>query len=133
MNKPEVKKRYYTRLMDIYRRYPVYIPLLNPLIRFTFSTKAATDLHFIKKRYQEKELEILDWYFGHQLFFGFAVFRSGTTFLADFLNQHLPDTIVQHEANVNDYLYYANALQNEAGAYIYIKEYRLKEIYHRIE
>lgn len=132
MNKPEVKKRYYTQMMDTYRRYPVYIPGLNPLIRFTFSKKAENDIRKILELYEGKDVEVNDWFKSHQLFFGFAVFRSGTTFLADFLNTNLANSIVQHEANVNDYLYYARALQNENDAYIYIKEYRLKEIYHRI-
>ena len=132
MKKPQIKKGYYYHLLDIYRQSPVHIPLMNVMMRLALTTKSAHSISYIKHNYQNSEKEISDWYNTHTLFFGFAFFRSGTTFLADFLNKNLLDTIVQHEPNVSDYLYYTKALQSEVVTNNYIEDYRLKEIYHRI-
>jgi hypothetical protein len=117
--------------MDIYRNYPVYIPFLNSCMRFTLSAKARLDVRSVRSKYSRQDSEVNDWFAGHNIFFGLAVVRSGTTFLADFLNKNLADAIVQHEPNINDFLGYSNALQNEADSIVYINDYRLREIYNR--
>jgi len=101
-------------------------------MRLTLSVKSANDMKFIKSKYAQGDAAINDWYNEHTLFFGFAFFRSGTTFLADFLNKNLPDSIVQHEPDLSDYLYYTKAFQNETETFNYIKDYRLAEIYNRV-
>ena len=128
---PEVKKQYYTKLMDIYRYNPVYIPFLNSLIRFTQSSKYERDLARIKSLSPDQEIEIRKWFAEHKFFFGFGVFRSGTTFLADFLNKLINDAVIGHEVNVNDYWAYPKAIHSEVEAAEYLKEYRLNEIYFR--
>jgi hypothetical protein len=131
-NKPIVEKRLYTRLMDVYRRRPIYVPFLNTLIRTTLVTKAKLEVRSIGGRGLREAGRIEEWYRNHKFFFGFAVPRSGTTFLADFLNSVVKQDIVQHELSINDYYYQALAIQSEAAATEYIEKYRLYEIYYRL-
>jgi len=133
MIKPQVRKKYYARMMDTYRESPVHIPYLNALMRYTLTTKARRNIRRIKKEYADSD-DIIERWFGQRktVFFGLGFFRSGTTFLADFLNKSVSDVIVQHEPNLIDYYYYATAIQNPAGTYAYIKDYRLREIYNRM-
>ena len=131
-SKPVVRKRYYTRLMDLYRYNPVPIGVLNPIIRTAFGSRArrgraAVAEHPMSRAQVERFFE------QHPTFFGFAVPRSGSTFLAHFLNQALPDVIVQHEPNVIDYYEYHIAMRDQRAASEYVSEYRTKEIALRLE
>jgi len=101
-------------------------------MRLTLVSKSSHSIRIIKNKYENYDSEILNWFDKHTVFFGFGFFRSGTTFLADFLNKNLPDAIVQHEPNLSDYLYYTKTFQNYEETISYIKEYRLKEIYNRM-
>jgi hypothetical protein len=131
--KPVVEKRIYTRLMDAYRRRPVYVPFANKLIRTTLIAKAKLEVRDVSNRGAAESDVIRDWYGNHRFFFGFAVLRSGTTFLARFLNQVAENDIIQHEPNINDYYYQALAIQSETDAADYIEKYRLWEIYYRLQ
>lgn len=129
---PEVKKRLYTRLMDVYRHNDIYIPGFNFLTRSILKTKAENHVKTVSKEYSTRQSELHDWFKSKRLFFGFGVYRSGTTFLADFLNRHVKSAIVQHEANVNDYWFYAKAIHSHSNALQYVSEYRKAEIHDRI-
>lgn len=128
-----LKKRFYTRLMDVYRHNDIYIPGFNVITRSILKTKSETEFQRISKKAMESRLEIESWKNTHRFFFGYGVFRSGTTFLADFLNRNASDTIVQHEPNVNDYWFYAKAIHSKEEALKYTNNYRVAEIYFRMK
>lgn len=128
----EVKKRYYTRIMDIYRKTGLSIPYLSTLLRTALRLKIAKDRLKLRTFSRANEREIREWFNSRSVFFGFGVFRSGTTFLANFLNEVVPDAVIEHEANVDDYWYYHLALQSEEEAEKYITEFRLAEIFSRM-
>ncbi|MCF8276301.1 MAG: sulfotransferase [Flavobacteriales bacterium] len=130
---PQVKKRFYTRLMDVYRHNDIYIPGFNFAARSMLRMKAESHVESTSKQGQLLQNEIDAWLDSKRFFFGYGVFRSGTTFLADFLNRHAQNAIVQHEANVNDYWYYAKAMHSDSAAKEYASEYRKAEIYFRIK
>jgi hypothetical protein len=127
----QVKKRLYTRLMDVYRHNDIYIPGFNYFTRSILKLKAESHFSSISKQGQLDREVISEWLDSKNLFFGYGVFRSGTTFLADFLNRHAKQAFIQHEANVNDYWYYTKAIHSNAEAEKYIQDYRLSEIYYR--
>lgn len=129
---PQVKKRLYTRLMDVYRHNDIYIPGFNFLTRSVLKSKAENHYKSISNQYSSRQDELDNWLNSKRLFFGFGVYRSGTTFLADFLNRHINSAIVQHEANVNDYWFYAAAIHSHSDALLYVSEYRKAEIHSRI-
>jgi hypothetical protein len=129
---PQVEKRFYTRLMDLYRHNEIYIPGFNFVARTALRSKAEAHFSFLAQRAQKDTVVILEWYGQHRFFFGFGMFRSGTTFLADFLNRHAKNSIVMHEANVNDYWFYAKAMHSHAEALKYVKDYRMAEVYYRM-
>jgi hypothetical protein len=131
-DKPAVRKRYYTRLMDIYRHKTIYIPFVPALIRTLLAAKARYQVARMNRIRGTLDSDIKQWLSQHRLFFGFALFRSGTTFLANFLNTAAAGAIVQQEADVNDYYYYCSAIQDESGADQYISEYRIAEMYLRL-
>lgn len=128
-----LKKRYYTRLMDVYRHNDIYIPGFNSITRTILKTKAETEFDRVSKNAQDKWAEIENWKSRQRFFFGYGVFRSGTTFLADFLNRNSSDAIVQHEANVNDYWFYAKAIHSQEDALKYVTDYRTAEVYFRMK
>jgi hypothetical protein len=128
---PQVKKRLYTRLMDVYRHNDIYIPGFNFLIRSILKAKSESAFSSVSKNAEEDAKQISEWIDSKNLFFGYGIFRSGTTFLADFLNRHAKGSVVQHEANVNDYWFYAKAIHSDVKAQKYIQDYRLAEIYYR--
>lgn len=128
---PQVRKRAYTRLMDLYRHNDVYIPGFNLVTRTVLRFKAETHVASISQRARSEASEIETWAASKRFFFGYGIFRSGTTFLADFLNRHAKNAVVQHEANVNDYWFYAKAMHSDKEALRYAKEYRKAEIYFR--
>ncbi|MDP6908657.1 MAG: sulfotransferase, partial [Flavobacteriales bacterium] len=130
---PQVKKRLYTRLMDVYRHNNIYIPGFNSIVRSMLKAKAEGAFRSVSEQGAKKQPEIRSWFDSHNFFFGYGLFRSGTTFLADLLNRHAEQAIVMHEANVNDYWHYAKAMQSHNDASEYIKHYRLAEIYFRLE
>lgn len=128
---PQVKKKLYTRLMDVYRHNDIYIPGFNFITRSILRSKAESEFSSISKKSEADSQFIADWLASKKLFFGYGIFRSGTTFLADFLNRNAKGAIVQHEANVNDYWYYAKAIHSKYEAEKYVQDYRLAEIYYR--
>ena len=130
---PQVKKRWYTRLMDNYRHNDIYIPGFNFLTRNALRTKAESHFKRISTEGKRSEKEISVWVDSKSFFFGYGVYRSGTTFLADFLNRHVRRTVVQHEANVNDYWFYAKAIHSDQEAELYATEYRKAEVYFRTD
>jgi len=131
-SKPVVRKRYYTRLMDLYRYNPVPIGVLNPIIRAAFASRARRGRASVAEHPMSRA-QVERFFERHPVFFGFAVPRSGSTFLAHFLNQALPDVIVQHEPNVIDYYEYHVAMRDERAANEYVSGYRTKEIALRLE
>ena len=131
-SKPRVTKRYYTRLMDLYRYAPVRTGLLNPVIRSVFAYKARRDVSAMRRRAIPPE-RVAAWFDARPVFFCLAVPRSGSMFLAGLLNEASPDTIVLHEPNVNDYYYYHVALRDQTTAEPYLTEYRLAETVIRLE
>lgn len=131
--KPKVEKRLYTRLMDLYRHNDIYIPGFNAVTRTMLKTKAESHFKNISRLGELNSDAINSWTASKRFFFGYGVYRSGTTFLADFLNRNVPNTIVQHEANVNDYWYYAKAIHSEVDARQYAIGYRRPEIYFRLK
>ncbi len=128
----DFKKRYYTQIMNIYRKKGIYVPGLPTLIRTALRLKVAKDRLKIRTFCRVSEEEIREWVDRKRLFFGFGLIRSGTTFLANFLNRVVPDAVIEHEANVVDYWYYPQALHSEPDAEKYIREYRLPEIVYRM-
>jgi hypothetical protein len=132
VEKPRVEKQFYTKLMDVYRRHPRRIPLLNRVILSILKAKARSGVGRGTRRARSHAEDINDWYKEHRFFFGFALLRSGTMFLASVLNRALPDHIILHEPNVNDYYYYTQAIGNEAAARAYVDDYRRGEIYFRM-
>jgi len=128
----EVKRPFYSQIMKIYRENALGGPLLASLIRMGLQSKIAVDRLRINLLYRGKRTEIREWFDRRRIFFGFAIFRSGTAFLATFLNKVLPDAVVEHEANVNDYWYYHLALRSEEEAERYIRDFRMAEIYSRM-
>ncbi len=128
---PQVKKRLYTQLMDVYRHNDIYIPGFNTLARTMLRLKAESHVDLISKKRVHDLEGFDDWLQSKNLFFGYGLFRSGTTFLANFLNRYAQDAVVQHEANVNDYWFYAKAIHSATNAEKYVKDYRLAEIYFR--
>lgn len=82
--------------------------------------------------YESSKREARERLGARQLFFGLAVYRSGTTFLASLLHREYSHAMVKHEANVFDYLAYAQALGDEEAASRYLNSYRLPELYHRL-
>lgn len=129
--KPKLKKRYYTRLMDLYRYSPVRIGLLNPVIRGVFRWRANAAVHRIVSTSIPDD-EVRAWYEARRLFFCVAVPRSGSMFLADLLNQAAGDIVVTHEPNVFDYYFYHRAMQEPESAHEYISQYRRLEMMDRL-
>ena len=74
--KPIVRKRYYTRLMDLYRYSPIRVGWLNPLIRSLFRRRAMGAVLRMRKRPLPQDL-VDGWLSEHRLFFCFAVPRAG--------------------------------------------------------
>jgi len=128
----EVTRRYYSKIMHVYRRKGVSIPFFRPATRLGLRLKIAKDLLFVRRFSKGKEERIQGWFDQTRVFFGFALYRSGTAFLAFFLDRVVPNAVIEHEANVDDYWYYHRALQSEAEAEKYIRSFRLAEIYYRM-
>lgn len=130
---PKLKKRFYTRLMDVYRHNDIYIPGFNAMARSILRNRAETDFATISEKARVERGQIQTWTEQHRFFFGYGVFRSGTTFLADFLNRNAAQTIVQHEPNVNDYWFYSKAIHSKEDALKYVNDYRSSDIYYRMK
>ena len=130
-DKPRVTKRRSARVMDVYRFSPVPLPFLKAPLRSFLVARAERS--YAKMADAEVDLAAMDrWYQEHTFFFGFAVFRSGSTFLANLLNETLPSDIVLHEPNLIDYYFYTLALQDGDAARRYIENYRSREIFSRV-
>jgi hypothetical protein len=128
----DVERRFYSRFMAAYRTKGIYVPFLPGLLRTGLRVKIANDFVKVKLFARGKEEEIGRWFDSREIFFGFAIYRSGTAFLATFLDQVVQNAVIKQEANVNDYWFYHLALQSQHEAEKYIDGFRLAEIYHRM-
>lgn len=126
-----VKKRFYTRIMDVYREKNIYISFFHTWIRIILKLKIAKDFFLVNYLFIARTEEIVEWFENKRIFFIFVVGRSGTTFLANFLKRVTSDSLIEHEANVEDYGFYTLALKSEKKAERYIRQFRLAEIYYR--
>ncbi|MGR9074046.1 MAG: sulfotransferase [Gammaproteobacteria bacterium] len=132
IDKFEVKDWYYTRFMTWYRGTQLSIPFFNALLRLALRLHYSAGRLYVRLKSRGKDEAIDQWYRSTLIFFIFASNRSGTKFLADFLNSALADGIVQHEAKADDYWSHPKARQNEAEADRYIRTFRRPEIYLRV-
>jgi len=64
----EVKKRYYTRIMDVYRKKGIYIPCLPTLIRKALRLKVAKDRLKINTFYLASERGVREWFDTRHIF-----------------------------------------------------------------
>lgn len=128
----EIRKHLYTRIMDAYRKKGSYVPLFQWMVRTGLRLKVAKDQLGVRLFLKVREEGLNEWFARTRCFFGFALFRSGTTFLANFLARVTPHAVILHEPNVDDYWYYHLALQSEREAEKYIRDFRLAEIYYRM-
>lgn len=131
-NKYQVKDRIVAKVMRLYRRLPFGVPhddiiILN-LLKFYYWSK-KNYFNIIRR---ETAIDVEEKLNKLNLFFGFAVIRSGTHFLANFLNSQLDDTIVTHEATVTDYLSYSKTYQSKLSSINYFKDFRKKDIFYRL-
>ena len=123
--------RPYTRLMNWYRRHNYYIPGLNTAARLMLKIRFAKEKSKVEDYYQNQTEAYKQWIAKTPLFFGFGSFRSGTVFLSNMLKTEIPNSHIEHEANVLDYWNYPKALQSDKAALEYIQQFRLKEIFWR--
>jgi len=129
----QVRERWYTRVMNLYRYSNIFLPGFNLLTRNLLKIRAERDYRRVQHSGKQHQQDIQSWLSAQQIFFGHAVPRSGTTFIANLLNCGARQASVMHEANINDYWYYTKAIHSPDEAYAYIKEYRLQEIYFRLQ
>jgi len=130
-SRPHLQKHLYTRVMDFYRHRDIFIPGFATIARLALKTKAEFAYRRLAASSTPSNEQIARWFEQHRFFFGHGVFRSGTTFLSSLLSRYVPDAMVLHEANVNDYWYYARAIHSKSDALQYLKDYRLRDIYQR--
>lgn len=128
-----VKIKTYTRLMNWYRWSNFYIPFLNPSARLVLKLKYYRDIAVVRQRCKLSESELNNWFRSRNIFFGFAYPRSGTVFLANLLINEIKDAHIEHEANIVDYWHYTLAIQSEDEALDYIKNFREREIFLRVD
>jgi len=121
-----------TEFMKWYRKLPFRLPLFNAMVYFILDLHVAWTKHKVKRFAKTRQAEIDDWYKKTNIFFGFAIIRSGTTFLANFLNASAKDSIVMHEAILSDYWAYPKAFDSDEKAYDYLSKFRRDEIYYRV-
>lgn len=126
-----VKLRPYSRLMHWYRWSEVYIPLFNPAARLALKIKQLKDQYTAQNHYQNTSEQAEKWFQEAQLFFIFSSPRSGTVFLTDLFSQEIKG-IIEHEANIVDYLAYTKAIQSKENALSYIVNFRKKDIWQRV-
>ncbi len=130
-NRTEYNYKWYTRIMREYRFSSFSLPVLNPAIRLILRTFYQVNRFILSAMYMRKSREIEKWLKSTDIFFGLAVSRSGTSFISNLLKRESPDALIEHEANVLDFIEFSGALHSEEKADRYISSYRLKEIYHR--
>lgn len=128
------RKRWYTRLMDRYRFSDRHMPGLPLAIRLSFRTLFCLERARIAVLYPTPASRARAWHSiaEHDIFFGFGLYRSGTSFLAALLSEHYPHVATKHEANVFDYLAYSSALRQPGTASKYLARYRLPELHNRL-
>ncbi len=126
-----IKVRPYTRLMMWYRENDLYIPGFNTLARAALAIRLRREERTVATWMVGKEQEFEEWKATTPLFFGFGSFRSGTVFLANMLKTELPNSHIEHEANVLDHYHYSKAIQSEEEALHYLKYHRQQELYWR--
>lgn len=126
-----VRDRRSTRFMRWYRKLPFGIPGMNLVLRTGLRIHTARARARVRRFVVGRDGEMQQWFEQQQLFFGFGVIRSGTTFLAHFLNQAVPDSVITHEAIPDDYWAYPQALDSDTEAKAYIDSFRKSEIFFR--
>ncbi len=129
----KVKLRPYSRLMHWYRWNDVYLPGFNQAARTALKMKQWKDDRDNKAFIADKQEAMASWFKDTPLFFGFSSPRSGTVFLTDLLTRTLEGGIVEHEANIVDYLEFTRAIQSEENAFRYIIDFRKADIFKRAE
>jgi hypothetical protein len=119
------------KAMNWYRERPVYIPLLNEAARTALRLKFQADKIRVRQYCKGREDEIEDWFLGLKMFFGFSSFRGGTVFLSNLLKIELPDSHIEHEANLDDYWSLPKVMMNENEGLNYVRDFRRNEIFFR--
>lgn len=127
----DYRYKWYSRLMARYRFSSVSLPVFNPWIRLVLRLRYLYHRTYLAALYHGRKDEIRRWLDSNSFFFGFAVSRSGTSFLGNFLSRENPDSIIMHEANIIDLIQFPDAMISPEAAFQYIDKYRLRYIYHR--
>jgi len=125
------KYRLSTRIMKAYRSVTVTLPFFNHFIRLLLKIHYLTYRSKVNRYCRKKKEQKDRWFNDVTIFFGFAIIRSGTTFLADLLTREVYHAFITHEAIVDDYYAYPWALTSNSDARRYIDEFRLNDIYYR--
>ena len=92
--------------------------------------KAFLETCSVKFLHHVQDEEIQQWINSKSIFFILAIGRSGTTFFSSLLNQSETAHVV-HEPLSRDYLEYRSSFKQSYSRHLYIKYFRIKEIYLR--
>lgn len=128
----QLRLHWYSRLMNWYRwNDAVQIPLFNSVARLALRGKYAVDRLHLAFYLQYRQEKLAQWQQQTQFFFVLASPRSGTVFLTDLLLSQKNMAQVEHEANITDYLAYAEAIQSSEAALAYIQNFRRQDMFWR--
>ncbi len=125
--------KWYTRMMRWYRFSPISFGLLNPLIISALKTKYLINAVKVKHYWRIHQHEGEKWFAETPLFFGFALSRSGTSFLGNLLKHEALNSCVEHESNIFDFIFFEKAIYSQEHALKYIQNYRKYEIFYRLK
>jgi hypothetical protein len=117
--------------MNWYRETPAYIPLFNETARAAMRAKYLWDRLLVSAYCRGKREGIDRWFNGLRLFFGFSSIRGGTVFLTNLLKLEVPNSHIEHEANLDDYWNLPLVIQDESEGFRYLDTFRKNEIYYR--
>ena len=124
--------RPWSQLMHWYRWQPVQIPFFNAAARLAMRLKFKVEPFLLRQELGASIDSIDETLAQKQIFIGCSTIRSGSTFLADLMQNSLPNAKIEHEPNINDYWNYAAVLQQPEAAFDYIESYRKQDILWRI-
>lgn len=125
--------RPWSQLMHWYRWQPVQIPFFNATARLAMQLKFKIEPFFLRQQLGNVVETMEETLAQKQIFIGCSTIRSGSTFLADLMQNSLPNAKIEHEPNINDYWNYATVLQQPKAAFDYVELYRKQDILWRIE
>ena len=112
------------------------VKLLRSLVKWSSRLAGAlvlrANMTAMNLRSGATESEIEAWLGDLNVFFILAIGRSGSMFLTHLLNQ-APEAQVYHEPVLVDFAAYTEAFHNEKIAEYYLRRFRKKEIYLRIQ